>query len=313
MKSFLLAITGQTATGKSELGVLLAQRYNGEIVSADSMQVYKGLEIATAQPTEEERRNMPHHLMGFLSVSESFSVAQYVSLAQKKIDEILIKGKLPIIVGGTGLYLDSLLNNLSFDQKADEEMLKEFQELSKKESNQELWQRLFDVDPKYANNLHPNNQKRVVRALALFHSTGLTRKERDEKSFENGKKYSSLIIGLRYNEKELLWKKIDKRVEGMVKRGLVDEAKRICDSATAGKTASQAIGYKELIPYFKGAVSLDEAISEIKLHTRQYSKRQRTWMKKNTDINWIDLKEDSETIEVYDLAQKIVEKNKSLC
>lgn len=313
MKPFLLAITGQTATGKSELGVLLAKRYNGEIISADSMQVYKGLEIATAQPTKEEKRNIPHHLMGFLSVSESFSVAQYVSLAKEKIEEILTKGKLPILVGGTGLYLDSLLNNISFDKQADEEMLKKVQELSQKESNQELWQRLFEVDPEYAKTLHPNNKKRVLRALALFNSTGLTRKERDEKSIKNGREYSFLTIGLRYQDKEILWKKIDCRVEMMVKRGLVEEAKRLYDSGKAGKTASQAIGYKELIPYFEGDTSLDEATAQIKLHTRQYSKRQRTWMQKNTDIHWIDLKENSSAEEVYNLAQKIVEKNKNLC
>lgn len=304
----VLVLVGQTATGKSKCGVALAKKWNGEILSADSMQVYRGMEIATAQPTEEEKQGIPHHLMGFLEVWETFSVADYQQAAEEKAEDMMRRGKLPILVGGTGLYIDSFLQSVSFGEQVDTEKMDElFLQAQTEEGYQEIWERLQLADPLYAKKVHPHNKKRVLRALALFEATGLTREQRDQKS-SGGKKYEPFFIGLRYRKKEELWDQINRRVASMQQRGLLKEASALYRGGRMGKTASQAIGYKELVPYFEQKMPLSEALEQISLHTRQYAKRQMTWIKRNKAIHWIEIREHGMEEEINALVSGWLEK-----
>lgn len=305
-KPFVLAVVGPTASGKTGLGIELAKAYGGEVISADSMQIYKGMDIASAKPTAEEMQGIPHHLIDFLDRDVTFSAADYVKLAKEKIDEVLSRGKLPIIVGGTGLYIDSLLENVKFSEGgSDEEYRAELYEFARTEGNEALYSRLVQADPEAAESVHPNNIVRVVRALEVIHITGRRFSELKKESRLVESPYDSLIIGLNYADREMLYRRINLRVDEMVKNGLVDEARELWQESRM-KTAANAIGYKELIPYFEKKMTLEECIDKIKQETRRYAKRQLTWFRKNQRIQWIILGEINKNNEILEKSKKCI-------
>lgn len=283
----LIAVVGPTASGKTGLGVSLALRFHGEVVSADSMQIYRGMPIATAQPSAEEMRGVPHHLMGFLRADERFSVADYVKLAHERVSDIYRRGFLPFLVGGTGLYVTSLLDNVSFTQTPVNHGVRSFYaELAQREGNMALWERLNAVDPESAGLIHFNNVGRVVRALEFYDSTGMTLAEQKRRSKLVPSPYNPLIIGLTFRERERLYARIDRRVDEMLAAGLLEEAQAYVNNPNL-PTSGQAIGYKELAPYFCGEISLDEAIENLKRETRRYAKRQLTWFRRDDRVQWL--------------------------
>ena len=305
-KPRVLAVVGPTASGKTWLGVRLAKIYGGEVISADSMQIYKGMDIASAKPTEEEKEGIPHHLMDFLDMDVTFSAADYVKLAKEKIDEVLSRGKLPIIVGGTGLYVDSLLENVKFSEGgSDEAYREELMAFAREQGAEALHARLVEKDPEAAAAIHPNNIIRVVRALEVCHVTGRRFSELKAESRTEESPYDSLILGLNYEDRAVLYRRIDLRVEEMAKNGLVEEARELWE-AGGMKTSANAIGYKELIPYFAGEMSLEECIAKIQQETRRYAKRQLTWFRKNDRIKWIILGEFDKKTEILEKSQKCI-------
>ena len=305
-KPRVLAVVGPTASGKTALGVELAKLYGGEVISADSMQIYKGMDIASAKPTEEEMQGIPHHLIGFLDMGESFSAADYVRLANEKIQEVLGRGKLPVIVGGTGLYVDSLLENVRFSEGgSDEAYREELRRFAETHGNEALHARLVEADPAVAEAIHPNNVVRVIRALEVCRVTGRRFSELKAESRTEESPYDSLIIGLNYADRSVLYSRIDRRVDIMAENGLVSEAEALWKQSGM-TTAANAIGYKELIPYFEGSMSLDDCISKIKQETRHYAKRQLTWFRKNQRIQWIILDEFDKLNEISEKSQKCI-------
>ena len=305
-KPFVLAVVGPTASGKTWLGVELAKIYGGEVISADSMQIYKGMDIASAKPTEAEKQGIPHHLMGILDRDVSFSAADYVSLANEKIQEVLSRGKLPIIVGGTGLYIDSLLENVKFSEGgSDEAYRQELYAFAKEQGNEALHARLAEMDSEAAEGIHPNNLVRVVRAMEVCHVTGRKFSDLKRESRMVESPYESLIIGLNYENRQTLYDRIDLRVDEMVKAGLVEEARHLWQESGM-KTAANAIGYKELIPYFEGKAELSDCIGIIKQETRHYAKRQLTWFRKNGRIEWIFLDRFNKNNEILKKKKKTI-------
>lgn len=283
----VIAVVGPTASGKTALAVELAKNFNGQIVSADSMQIYKGMDIATAKPTEEEKCGIEHFLMDFLPTDVRFSVADFVSAAQKCIFNINKNGYLPIVAGGTGLYVDSLLQNISFcPHKTDDNIRKRISDEYDTLGGEKLLLRLGKIDSETAARLHPSDKSRIVRALSLFESTGVTMTEQYASSRLSESPYEPLYIGINYRDRETLYSRINKRVDIMLQNGLLDEAKEYLELSN-DTTASQAIGYKELSPYFKGEKSLEECTESLKRETRRYAKRQLTWFRRNKSINWI--------------------------
>ncbi len=307
-KPFVLAIAGPTASGKTRLGVELAKIYGGEVISADSMQIYKGMDIASAKPTEAEKQGIPHHLMGILDRDVSFSAADYVRLANEKIGEILSRGKLPVIVGGTGLYIDSLLENVKFSEGgSDEAYREELYAFARENGNEALHARLAELDPEAAAGIHPNNLVRVVRALEVCKVTGRRFSELKKESRLVESPYRSLIIGLNYENRQTLYDRIDMRVDEMVKAGLIEEARQLWQESSM-KTAANAIGYKELIPYFEGKALLSDCIDTIKQETRRYAKRQLTWFRKNARIEWVFLDRFNKNNEILEKCKKSIAK-----
>lgn len=304
----VIAIVGPTASGKTALGSEIAEEFSGEVVSADSMQIYKGMDIATAKPTKEEMRGIPHHLIGFLDRNVSFSVADYVELAGSVIGDISERKKLPVIVGGTGLYVSSLLDNIKFaDIKSNAGLRKKLEDEAERLGNSYLFEKLEKVDPESAAELHPNNLVRVIRALEVYELTGKKLSLFKAESRLEESPYDPVMIGLDYNDRQILYDRINKRVDIMVKNGLVEEAQSIFDSCNM-KTAGNAIGYKELIPYFKKEKSLEECISKIKQETRRYAKRQLTWFRKNAKINWLKLDEFDNKEKIFLFCKKLIAK-----
>ena len=281
MKTKIICIVGPTASGKTSLSVEVAKALNGEIISADSMQIYKNMPVATAVATKEERQSVPHHLVEFLNNDENFSVAEFVKLASLKIDDIVSRHKVPIIVGGTGLFVDSLVKNIAFSNVGVNDSIRE--KLNQK-SNEDLYKLLISVDENAAKDIHPNNRKRVVRALELYYG-GITKTQQNENSMINESPYDALYLGINYRDRQVLYDRINLRVDLMVKNGLVDEAKKIYELSTG--TSKQAIGHKEIMPYINGLITLDEATDNLKKETRHYAKRQLTWFRKNENINWL--------------------------
>lgn len=304
----VIAIVGPTASGKTALGAEIAEEFSGEVVSADSMQIYKGMDIATAKPTKEEMRGIPHHLIGFLDRNVSFSVADYVELAGSVIGDISERKKLPVIVGGTGLYVSSLLDNIKFaDIKSDAGLRKKLEDEAERLGNSYLFEKLEKVDPESAAELHPNNLVRVIRAIEVYELTGKKLSLFKAESRLEESPYDPVMIGLDYNDRQILYDRINKRVDIMVKNGLVEEAQSIFDSCNM-KTAGNAIGYKELIPYFKKEKSLEECISKIKQETKRYAKRQLTWFRKNAKINWLKLDEFDNKEKIFLFCKKLIAK-----
>lgn len=284
----LLVICGPTASGKTAVGVRLAEIYGGEIVSADSMQIYKGLAVSTAKPTAEEMRGIPHHMMDFLEPDEEFSVADYVRGARKCIEDIRGRGKLPIVVGGTGLYINSLVDNISFDHiESDDSLRKSLEEEAAEMGKDYMYEKLKKLDPEAAEKIHPNNLIRVIRAIEMYMLSGRTGEENRRESRRNESPYKLCMIGLTCFDRQLLYDRINARVDNMLENGLVEEVRRIYTDHKP-KTAFNAIGYKELLPYFEGACTLSEAVETIKQETRRYAKRQLTWFRRDVRIIWAD-------------------------
>lgn len=298
----LLAIVGSTASGKSALAVALARALGGEIVSCDSMQIYRRMNIGTAKPTAAEMAEIPHHLIDVAEPDTPFSCAEYVTLAAKAVDAITARGKLPILCGGTGLYLDSLLRGSGFEEtETDPALRQSLFDYAAEHGNHALHERLAAVDPESAAAIHENNVKRVVRALEIFESTGITKTEFDRRSREVESPYEATVIGLRYTDRELLYSRIDRRVDEMLADGLLDETKALLAEGVFKRntTAAQAIGYKELLGHLRGEQSLTDATEELKRATRRYAKRQITWFGAKDYVRWIDVTENG-TVKPFD-------------
>ncbi len=289
----VVAVAGPTATGKTALGIGLAQRFQGEIVSCDSMQVYKGLPIGTAQPTPAEQAQAPHHLVGFLEVEEPFSVSDYVRLAGEAVRDICGRGHLPLLVGGTGLYVRSLLGGFAFEEGArDEKLRARLLEEAQRDGPEETHKRLSALDPDAAREIHPRNVKRVLRALEYCLLTGEPFSRQAARSRQAESPYRALLICPVYRDRELLYGRINQRVDKMLEAGLLEEAERFfrrCRQAGTPPTAVQAIGYKELFPYFRGEIPLPEAVERVKRESRRYAKRQLTWFAREPGARYLYL------------------------
>lgn len=309
----LLVIAGPTASGKTALAVELAKLYDGEVVSADSMQIYKGLNIATAKPTAQEMGGIPHHLIDFLEPDEPFSVADYVTLASRKIREIRERGRLPIVCGGTGLYISSLVDNIIFDDTGSDEAIRaRLTEEAKEHGNHALWLRLNETDPETAAKVHENNLPRVIRALEVFELTGVKLSQHKVNSRREASPYDACIIGLTAQDRQVLYDRIDRRVDIMAENGMIEECREVWERGGLA-TAGQAIGYKELIAYFEGNAPLGECIDRIKLETRHYAKRQLTWFRRVADISWVEFDKFDDLKKIIENVQNIVAKSKIMC
>ena len=287
-KPFVVVVLGPTASGKTSLGIEIAEKFDGEIVSADSMQIYENMDIATAKPTADELSRVRHHLIGFVPVGEKFSVAKYKEKATQVIDDILSRGKLPVVVGGTGFYIDTLVKNTEFLDCEESDIREKLEARCEENGIETLYNELKDIDPKTADRLHINDNKRIIRALEVYYSTGKTISEQDEASHLNESKYRWCLIGLKAQDRQYLYDRINLRVDKMLEEGLIEETENFFESEVSS-TAAQAIGYKELKPYIDSLVTLEEAVEKLKMESRRYAKRQLTWFRRNTDIHWLDI------------------------
>ncbi|MBR4889507.1 MAG: tRNA (adenosine(37)-N6)-dimethylallyltransferase MiaA [Clostridia bacterium] len=285
----VLAVVGPTASGKTALAIALAQAFGGEIVSCDSMQVYRGMEIGTAQPSVEELAAVPHHLIGFLDPTEPFSVSDYVDAASAVIENIRSRNKLPVLCGGTGLYARSLLEGLAFDEFGRDDALRASLKQQAEEIGLEgLYRKLQELDPEAAEKIHPNNQPRLYRALEYCLLSGRKFSEWQKKAAETESVYNVCMLGIGFENRGILYDRINRRVGVMMEMGLEEEARGFFDRyRTTGVTSAQAIGYKELFPYFEGQRTLQEAIETIQQETRHYAKRQLAWFRREKNIHWI--------------------------
>lgn len=292
-KPLCVVIVGPTASGKSSLAVAVAKKENGEVVSADSMQIYKRMDIATAKVTKEEADGVPHHLIDFVEPWESFSVAEYKELAVSKINDIINRKKVPVLAGGTGFYVDTVINNTSFLDYDKNDTREELLKRADEEGLEKLWNELFLIDEESAKKIHQNDKKRIVRALELYKTTGKTMTDQREKSHLEESGFSFCIIGLTAENRQFLYDRINKRVDLMLENGLLEETKRFFENEHS-QTAKQAIGYKELKPFLNGEITLDEAAENLKRETRRYAKRQLSWFRRNENINWLYIDKESE-------------------
>ena len=287
-KPKIIVIVGPTASGKSALGLELAKRINGEIISCDSMQIYKEMNIGTAKPTEEEQKQVQHYLIDFVSPNARYSVSDFKKDAEKAIEEVLKKGKVPILVGGTGLYINSLLYNINYvDEEYDEEYRKKLEKRAEVEGLDKLYDEAMRIDKEATEKISPNDKKRILRILEIYNKTGLTKTEQDKLSTQVEPKYNYLVFGISI-ERELLYERINKRVDVMLEEGLVEEVEEVYKKYNEFPTAMQAIGYKEVVSYLKNESSKQEMIEKIKMETRRYAKRQMTWFRRNQEIHWLD-------------------------
>ena len=285
----ILVIVGPTASGKTRMAVELAKAHNGEVVSADSMQIYRRMDIGTAKPTAEEMDGIPHHMIDVADPEEDFSVARYVELASACVDDILARGKLPIVAGGTGLYVDSLLSGRTFAAFSPESALrKELEAELAERGGEAMLEELSRVDPEAAARLHPNDHKRIVRALEVYRSTGKTISEHNRETQALPPRYEALTIGLNFQDRADLWARIDARVDQMAADGLEREVRELLSSGLSPRcTAMQAIGYKEFVAAVEGDMTWREAEELVKLRSRQYAKRQLTWFLRSRDTHWL--------------------------
>ena len=284
----VIVVCGPTASGKTAVGAELALRLGGEVVSADSMQIYKGLSISTAKPSPEEMRGIPHHLMDFLEPYEPFSVADYVKQARACISDIRNRGKLPVIVGGTGLYINSLIDNISFDHiVSDDSLRKKLEEEAEKMGGEHMHEKLRSLDPAAAEKIHPNNRIRVIRAIEMCMLSGRTGEENRVESRKEQSPFEPCMIGLTCFDRQLLYDRINRRVDKMLEEGLVEEVRAVYEKYRL-RTAFNAIGFKEMIPYFEGECTLEAACDKIKQESRRYAKRQLTWFRRDVRIEWVD-------------------------
>ena len=293
-KSRVIAVGGPTASGKTALSVGLAKAFDGEIINADSMQIYKNLDVGTAKPSIEERQGVPHYLLDFLPPETPYSVADFTAAADPLIQEITARGKLPLVVGGTGLYITSLLNGTAFaPEKTDPAIRARLQERAEAEGGAALYAELQSIDPDYAAQVHPNNLPRVIRALELYAATGRRMSEERVNARPAEPPYRSLCLCLTCRDRAVLYDRIERRVNLMVENGVLAEAKQVYDHRDTYRTAAQAIGYKEFFPYFEGTGSLDECTARLKQATRNYAKRQLTWFRRQNDAVWLYIDEEN--------------------
>ncbi len=281
----LIVVAGPTASGKTGLAIDIARRFDGEVVSADSMQIYKYMDIGTAKPTAEERAMCPHHLIDFVEPDEDFSVADYTKLAHEKIADIYARGKLPVMCGGTGLYINSVVNDVEFgEMTADEELREKLAEIGKREGGEKLIEILREFDPVSAERLHPNNMRRVIRAIEFYKLTKIPISEHQEMTKRIESRYDPVMFCIDH-DRQILYDRIDLRVDLMIKDGLIDEVRRIMDMGyTKELNSMKGIGYKEIMDHLNGECTLDEAIENVKQGTRRYAKRQLTWFRRDERI-----------------------------
>ena len=289
IKPKIYGVVGPTASGKTAYAIELAKKCGGEVISCDSMQIYRHMDIGTAKPTKYEMDGIPHHMIDIAEPWENYSVARFVTEARSCIDDVLARGRVPILCGGTGLYFDSVIKNIDFaENESDPEYRSELQKAAEEHGNEYVHNMLKKVDPKSAEAVHPNNLKRVIRALEIYKTTGKTKTELDRESVRESL-YNAEIYGLN-RPREELYERINKRVDIMLKNGLLDEVKNLLEMGISrDATSMQAIGYKELVEYFEGRCTLDAAIDKIKQESRRYAKRQLTWFKRNNEIIWLNM------------------------
>ena len=289
MNDRIIAVAGPTASGKSALALELCKRLGGELVSLDSMQIYKGLDIGTAKPTKAEQAEVRHHMIDICDPREKFSAADFAERAHGVIADIRSRGKRVLLCGGTGLYLDTVLGRLDFGEiESNEKLRRDLIAFAEKNGADALYERLVKIDPQAAEKIHKNNVRRVARAIEIYELTGKTKTEHDREAISDSP-YDSLIIGLDYNGREVLYNRINRRVDLMIDAGLETEVRSLLSEGllSADSTAGQAIGYKEMLGYIAGEYTLEDAIEKIKLGTRRYAKRQLTWLRRNPEINWL--------------------------
>ncbi len=305
----VISIVGPTASGKTKLSVALAKHYDGEIISADSMQIYKDMAIATAKPDTEEKQGIPHHLMDFLPTDQTYSVAMFVRDAGRCIEDISGRGKLSVLVGGTGLYVDSLLNNIQFnDEERDEAFSAQLREEYRANGVEPLLRQLREVDAASAERLSAEkNPKRIIRALEFYHTTGTSITEQIKASRLVPSPYRAVKIGLNYRDRQKLYDRINRRVDIMLEQGLPEEAREVLSSPLS-QTAVMAIGYKELSPYIRGEEPLEACVEKLKRETRRYAKRQLTWFRRDKDIHWLYADEYDSFEELFAAAVQTIDK-----
>ncbi len=308
MKKPLLCVVGPTASGKTALSLRLAEVYGGEIVSADSMQIYRHMDVGTAKPTLAERRGIPHHMLDVAQPGEAYSVARYAAEAAACVDDILARGRLPIAAGGTGLYINALIEGTAFAGNERNEALREkLEEEYRGQGPAAMFARLRAVDPESAARLHENDKKRVLRALEVYEQTGLTIGEHNRATKPARARYDAVMIGICPAERELLYRRIDARVDEMLANGLEVEARTLMEQGLLTGTAAQAIGYKELFPYLNGEGTLAEAAERIRRETRRYAKRQLTWFRHDARVQWIYYEENTPLEEILQTSRKYIE------
>lgn len=307
-KPKILVLVGPTASGKTAMGVALAKKLSGEIISADSMQIYKYMNIGTAKVTPEEMQGIPHHNVDFVSPNEEFSVAKYKASALKVIEKILGKEKLPIIVGGTGLYVNSLTLPWDFQKNdGNEEIRWRLTAEAEILGNEALYERLKLVDPVTAQSVHPNNLNRIIRALEIFEITGRPKSYFDKKTKLRKVPYDYVLLGLKW-DREILYNRINRRVDTMIENGLIEETQMLIERGYEWNlSAMKAIGYKELKPYLEGASTLEEAVTILKRDSRHYAKRQMTWFRKDERIHWIEMSEDKDLDTMVNACLEIID------
>ena len=289
MDNRVICVVGPTATGKTKMGVALAKRFGGEVVSVDSMQIYRGMTIGTAAPTAEEMDGVRHHMVAIADPAESWSVARFTEQADLCIGDILRRGKCPVLVGGTGLYLDSILSGRTFAPgHSGGEIRKSLQAELAREGIESLYRQLREIDPETAARLPIRDEKRILRALEVYRETGETLTAHDARTRLRPPKYRACTIGLTFRDRADLYARIDRRVDTMVERGLLREVEALLQTGLPeSATALQAIGYKQFLSVYRGDTPVSEAVAEVKLRSRQYAKRQLTWLRRKDDIHWL--------------------------
>lgn len=284
----IIVIAGPTASGKSQLGIQLAKKLNTEIISCDSMQVYKEMNIGTAKPTLEEMEGIKHHMLDVVSPNEDFNVVKYIEMTKKIIEDMLSKNMIPILVGGTGLYVEALIYNIEFsDTYIDAKYREELSKFAKTNGNEALYERLKEIDIEYAKKIHINDTKRIIRALEVYHQTGKTITEYNLMSKNKKSPYDFYLFGINV-DRQKLYDDINKRIDVMLDKGLVDEVKGIYEKYDMFPTAMQGLGYKEVKQYLQNECTYDEMLEKLKMETRRYAKRQLTWFRRYENMVWLD-------------------------
>jgi len=288
LKPIVYVIGGPTASGKSKLAVELAKKVNGEIISADSMQIYKEMNIGTAKVNKEEMQGVQHYLVDFVSPDERYSVSNFKKDAERAIEEILAKGKTPIVVGGTGLYIDSLIYGIEFqNEEVDLEYREKLNKIADEKGLESLYKKAQEIDPEAMKKISINDKKRIIRVLEIYHKTGKTKTEQELQSRKNEVKYEYKVFAITM-DREKLYERIEQRVDSMIEQGLIEEVKQILNKYHTFPTAMQGLGYKEVVEYLEGSCTKEEMIEKIKKETRHYAKRQLTWFRKNKETIWLD-------------------------